>query len=172
MQLPDHRSMPPSRMLARQQRLERHVAEPGRRRWATRTTTRTVAIAVGASALLLGGTAGAYVAFKPATVPVADGTRCYSKATLDGGDDFYGTTVIQAFRADGTRNAATAIDACSGLWKQGFLKPGQKEVGRPANGEDHPVPHLVACTLDNGMAAVFPGDDGTCAKLGLPRLAE
>jgi hypothetical protein len=124
--------------------------------------------------LLIGGTAAAYVAFKPATVPVADQTRCYTKASLAGGDtNFFGTTVAQARSADGTRAAASAVEACSALWRQGLLRLGSKQVGGPdTSGTTHPTPPLAACTLDNGVAAVFPGDEQTCARLGLPRLAD
>jgi hypothetical protein len=53
-----------------------------------------------------------------------------------------------------------------------LLRLGSKQVGGPDTRTDHPIPPLVACTLDNGVAAVFPGDEQTCARLGLPRLAE
>jgi len=171
--LPPERAMPHAHMLARQQRIEQYAAGPMRRRWATRNAARSAVVVAGAAALLIGGTAAAYVAFKPATVPVADETRCYTKASLAGGDkNFFGTTVSQAWSADGTRNAASAVEACSAVWRQGLLQLGSKQVGGPDTGTDHPIPPLVACTLDNGVAAVFPGDEQTCARLGLPRLAE
>jgi hypothetical protein len=170
--LPPERSMPHTHMLARQQRIEQYAAGHMRRRWASRNAARYAMVIGGASALLIGGTAAAYVAFKPATVPVADEARCYTKASLEGGKDFFGTTVSQAWSADGTRNAASAVEACSAVWRQGLLQLGSKQVGGPDTGTDHPIPPLVACTLDNGVAAVFPGDEQTCARLGLPRLAE
>ncbi len=170
--LPPERTMPHAHMLARQQRIEQYAAGPTRRRWATRNAVRYAMIVAGASALLIGGTAAAYVAFKPATVPVADETRCYTKASLEGDKDFFGTTVSQAWSADGTRSAASAVEACSAVWRQGLLQLGSKQVGGPDTGTDHPIPPLMACALDNGVAAVFPGDEQTCARLGLPRLAE
>jgi hypothetical protein len=171
--LPDERTMPQPRVLARQQRIVQYATGPARRRWATRSVARYATVAAGASALLIGGTAVAYVAFKPATIPVADGTRCYTKASMEGGDrNFFGTTVAQASSAGGSRNAASAVEVCSDLWRQGLLQLGSKKIGGPDTGQTHPVPPLVACTLDNGMAAVFPGDVQTCARLGLPRLAE
>jgi hypothetical protein len=141
--------------------------------WRAHRPARYATVVAGASALLIGGAAAAYVAFKPPTVPVADQTRCYTKASLAGGDkDFFGTTVAQAWSADGTRDARSAVEVCSALWRQGLLQLGSKRVGGPDTGTDHPIPPLVACTLDNGIAAVFPGDQQTCARLGLPRLAE
>jgi hypothetical protein len=161
-------------MLTRERHIVDFATEPTGRQRVARRTARYVAIITGASALLIGSTAAAYVAFRPATVPIVDQVRCYSKASLEGGDtDFYGTTVTHAAAPDGTRNAGTAIEACSPLWRQALMRINDKQVGGPDTGRfDHPVPPLVACTLDNGVAAVFPGDERTCARLGLPRLAE
>ena len=75
---------------------------------------------------------------------------------MEGGKDFFGTTVSQAWSADGTRNAASAVEACSAVWRQGLMQLGSKQVGGPDTGTDHPIPPLVACTLGNGAAAVFP----------------
>jgi hypothetical protein len=47
----------------------------------------------------------------------------------------------------------------------------QETTGSPHPGGEYPVPPLAACTLHNGIAAVFPGDDRTCLTLGLPRLS-
>jgi hypothetical protein len=171
--LPEERKMPAAHAQLRRQTLERHVTESLAPR-GRRVTYRLVVVAAGASVLMFGGAAAAYVALKPAAVPVADQTRCYSKASLKGGDhDFYGTTVGQAVPVAGQRKAEAAVDMCSALWRQGLLTLNSKEVGKPAeNRDDYPVPALVACTLDNGIAAVLPGDEQTCARLGLPRLQE
>ena len=172
----EERALPEERMAARRALLEEHVRRTAGRWPRRRVVARWAVIGVGASALLVVGTAGAYVAFKPATVPIADGTRCYSRASLEGGDrGFWGTTAAQAFPAGGGERAAVgAVEVCASLWRQGVLRLNTKQVGfeDTANGVDHTVPPLVACTLDNGMAAVFPGDEQTCARLGLPRLAE
>ncbi|MEJ3748714.1 hypothetical protein WEI85_36235 [Actinomycetes bacterium KLBMP 9797] len=172
--LPPARPLPEARVTAREQRIVQYAAETTRPP-RTRKAARYAALLAGASVLALGGTAAAaYVAFKPATVPVADGLRCYTKATLDGGDEnFYGTTIARARAADGTRSVEGAVESCRGLWDQGFLLPNQKQPARPeALRPDQPIPPLVACTLDNGLAAVFPGTAETCRELGLPRLAE
>jgi hypothetical protein len=171
--LPADRTIPEARMLTREQHVVAY-ASPAKPQRARRKVGRYVAILVGASALALGGTAAAaYVASKPATLPVSDGLRCYTKATLDGGDDFYGTTLAQARAADGSYSSRRAIESCSGLWDQGFLQLDKKQPARPeALTPEQPIPPLVACTLDNGMAAVFPGDAQTCFHLGLPQLAE
>jgi hypothetical protein len=172
--LPAERYMPPARLQARQQAVERFAKAPAPRRRVTRVTARVVALVAGILVLVMGGTAVAYVAFMPATVPVANQTRCYTKASVGEGDDFYGTTVGQALSAgSNARKAEAAVDICSSLWRQGILKLDSKQVGFPAeNRTDYLVPSLVACRLENGIAAVFPGDEMTCSRLGLPRLAE
>ncbi|MEV0392165.1 hypothetical protein [Polymorphospora rubra] len=171
--LPPQRPMPAVRAQARQVRIEQYATPPTPARRKERLT-RALVIATAASTVLIGGTATAYVAFRPASTPVEDQTRCYTKESLDGGDsDFYGTTVGKAHAADGSRAAAAAVDLCAALWQQGLLELGSKQVSEPGTGStNRPVPPLVACTLDNGLAAVFPGDSDTCSRLGLPRLAE
>ncbi|WP_433383277.1 hypothetical protein ACQPZX_20905 [Actinoplanes sp. CA-142083] len=171
--LPPERKIPAAHAQLRREVLERHVTESLAPR-SRRVTYRLVVVAAGASVLMFGGAAAAYVALRPATVPVADQTRCYTRASLKGGDhDFYGTTVGQAVPAAGQRKAEAAVDACAALWRQGLLTLDSKEVGMPAEKrDDFPVPALIACTLDNGIAAVMPGDEQTCARLGLPRLQE
>lgn len=126
-----------------------------------------------AVAVSLGGVATAYMTGKPATT--RDYIRCYTEARVDGGDHFSGTTVAQASDS-GTSTFDVASDAltrCAALWRQGFLVEGTPSVVPLEDGEemiDHPVPALTACTLRNGAAAVLPGDDKTCQKLGLPQL--
>jgi hypothetical protein len=154
--------------------LERQVtgASPaGSRR---RFPVRMVVAATGVSVLLVGGTAAAsFVAFRAPSQPPVDGTRCYTVASLEGGDDFAGTTVARATAADSTRTDAAAVELCADLWRQGFLRAGAPGLLDPTGGAtDLPVPPLTACTLDNGIAAVFPGDEHLCTSLGLPRLAE
>src|SRR5687767_10245428 len=108
--LPPERAMPTDRVHARRHLLQRHLAAatPPRRRPAVRYL-----VTVGAAgAVLAGGTAAAYIATRPASVPVVDQTRCYTKASLAGGDEFAGTTVGMARSADGRAHAVTAIEAC------------------------------------------------------------
>ncbi|MEV4625922.1 hypothetical protein AB0J90_06495 [Micromonospora sp. NPDC049523] len=180
--LPPQRPLPPARARARQALLEQYASTPVRmpRR---RRIARYLAVTAAGSTLLFGGAAAAYVAYRPASVPVEDQTRCYTVASLDGGDsDFHGTTVGRAWSGDGQRSAAAAVELCAALWQQGVLEAGAKGVRPPEGGAKEvgpsagvvptvPVPPLQACVLDNGIAAVFPGDTGTCARLGLAKLA-
>ncbi|EIV95432.1 hypothetical protein [Frankia sp. QA3] len=130
---------------------------------------------IGAVAVVVtgGGTAAAFAAFAPATV--TDQIRCYSRASLDGGDDnLFGTSAAQATAADGSKTVIPAAEVCSTLWRYGLLAPDSRgAVHVPSDAEPtRSAPPLVACALRNGIAAVFPGDDNTCTALCLPRLAE
>jgi hypothetical protein len=130
-----------------------------------------VAIGLAALSLLFGGAAVGYVAWAPARDQ--DQIRCYTSPTLQGGDDdFLGTTAVQAIPSGGGPTKVSPIDICAMLWENGILRSGEKVVGAGPLLTNQPVPQLVACTLDNGIAAVFPGDAGTCERLGLPRLLE
>jgi hypothetical protein len=169
--LPAERPLPHAdeRRLLLERRITGALPAGSRRRF----PVRTVVAATGASVLLVGGTAAAsFVAFSAPSQPPVDGTRCYTVASLAGGDDFAGTTVARATAADGTRAEAAAVELCADLWRQGFLRAGAPGPLDPTGvATDLPVPPLTACTLDNGIAAVFPGDEHLCTSLGLPRLA-
>jgi hypothetical protein len=180
--LPPHRAMPESRVAAREHGILRYAAGAVAPKRSGRRTARYAAILAGASVLTVGGTAVGYVAFRPATVPVTDELRCYTVASLEGGDDFAGITTGQARGPDGTADPESAVQACADLWRSGLLAPGEpglnvegcveEEPCPPSDRPARPVPPLVACTLDSGVAAVFPGDAQTCADLGLPQLLE
>lgn len=171
--LPQLRTMPPAAAEQRRELLERHISANSRGSSRPRIFTRTAIVGAAASMVLFGGAAAAYVAFAPADVPVADSTRCYTKASLETtSNGFYGTTVTLAHSASGQRLETSAIQMCTGLWRGGFITPNSDVVGGPDAGKsEHPVPPLVACVYD-GIAAVFPGDETTCQDLGLPRLVE
>jgi hypothetical protein len=170
--------IPPERLAARRRALGEHVrrsaAASAERRRRFNPLLRIAAISAAATVLLGGTAAWAYVAFAPAKVPVADETRCYAVPSLDKPKDvdFYGTSVTVG-SPDGRRPDVRAIEACTPSWQTGILTEGSTVVARPNPDANRPVPHLVACVLpEEGVAAVFPGPDDTCQKLGLPRLAE
>lgn len=170
-EIPAHRPLPPARVTARRDRVERYVAgapQPG----PPGLPRKRLIVAAAAGVVLLSG-AATYVSVRPATVPVQDQTRCYTKASLKGGDrNFFGTTVGQARGVAGERSSVTAVDACAVLWRQGVIRLNTKGVRDPDQASDHPVPPLVACVLDDGIAAVLPGTDETCRELGISQLAE
>lgn len=178
-QVPPAREMPAERRAALRELLMTQVSP--QRPWWRRSKQAGVA-GIGVTALVLaGGAAAAYVAFKPASDKFS--VICYSEAKL--GDDVRHVRLAVANpETDSSKpstEAATIADpegACADLWQSGVLSPGS--AGRPdasaeqpdaGNGAAKPVPKLVACTTEDDVAAVFPGDDKTCNRLGLPRTA-
>jgi hypothetical protein len=130
---------------------------------------RPVFVVSGAVAVALGTSAGVY-AYASHSAPVTDRgeARCYTEASLTGGNDF--TTVAQLVPGKpGPASIANAISVCSGLWRQGFLVPGAHGLAlHPDTSVSHRIPQLTACVLPSGAAAVFPGPPSTCQALSLP----
>jgi hypothetical protein len=161
-QLPPSRSLPSNRRYAARRQLEETVgkkkASPRRRR-----VILPVAIA------LILGSAVAGTAFLR-TAPVTDKrtARCYTLANVGSDKTFNGTTIGVAGLPGSVAQVDDAIASCSGLWRRGFLVHGATETQRPKPNTTNPVPPLVACTLPDGIAGIFPGDTHTCARLGLP----
>jgi hypothetical protein len=97
--------------------------------------------------------------------------RCYTAMTLGSGTNFTGTTIVAPGRLGSADQVQSALAGCAALWRQGFLTRGAT-VQHPAPGVQSAgvghVPGLVACTLPDGTAAVFPTEGAfTCGKLGL-----
>ena len=95
--------------------------------------------------------------------------RCYTAEHLGEGNTFPGTSVSVSGPPGTRAQLENALAHCSSLWREGFLGPGSGLL-RP-DPADPPVdirslPTLVACTLTDGTAAVFPGDASTCGRLG------
>lgn len=164
---PPVRPLSPGRRDAMRQQLERLIAAGAARRQGRKP----VLIATGAAALVLGTSAGAIV-YVQQSRPVTNKSeaRCYTEASLAGGDQFHGTTIAEAGVPGSKAQVANAVSVCAVLWRQGFLLPGARGVARQPNTKArHRVPPLVACVMPDGTAAVFPGNSRTCASLGLPR---
>jgi hypothetical protein len=170
-QVPPAREMPAERRAALRELLMTQVSPPHRPWW--RRSKQAGIAGLGVSALVLaGGAAAAYVAFKPASDKFS--VICYSEAKL--GDDVRHVTLAVAHpETDSSKPStepatiANPEGACADLWQSGVLSPGSVE--RPAADAEtaKPVPKLVACTTEDNVAAVFPGDGKTCERLGLPR---
>lgn len=96
--------------------------------------------------------------------------RCYSEISTDFGSDFPGTTVSAPLTPHnsagqtGPTPPLAPIAECTQAWQVGLLW-GHAADRTP---KTYPVPHLVGCVLPDGTAAVFPGPDGLCQRLGLP----
>src|SRR5215467_12597158 len=140
--------------------LVRRTAKTPRRRHPV-----AVAAVIAIALLSSGAAAFAVVAHQPVTNTHL--ARCFTSASVSGF-----ATVISAPGGPGSvGHVAKAHNQCADLYRDGYLKKGvRREIARPAGG-DHPVPHLVVCTWNDGSAAVFPGQKGTCARLDLPAAA-
>jgi hypothetical protein len=97
--------------------------------------------------------------------------RCYTVLSVGSGTTFTGTTIAAAGSAGSTEQVQSALLGCAALWRQGFLTQGSTIQHPPQavrfTGPD-PVPKLVACTLPDGTAGIFPTEGPfTCGKLGL-----
>ncbi|HEY6738932.1 MAG TPA: hypothetical protein VI076_08785 [Actinopolymorphaceae bacterium] len=180
-EVPPERSMPRDRKEAIRGLLVEEISRPAP--W-WRRSGRSMTIGTGVVALVLvgGGAAAAYVAFKPVSNP--NTVQCYAAASRDAA-----STVPQVAVAKSWTEGEPAVTepvpvsdpvkACQVLWDYGILRPDSTKVHQPENpaevrpgnpaGTSRRAPRLVACTLDEGVAGVFPGDASTCERLGLPR---
>ena len=167
--VPNTRGLPAERARAAREQLEQIVAtqgRPGRRR--------RPGLIAGAGAVVVLCTSAAAVVYVQGTQPVTDKAqaRCYTVASLAGGDSFHGTTIGEAARPGSAAAVDDALSVCAALFRQGFLQPGAAGVSPPGPGvgkPGHRVPPLITCVMPDGTAAVFPGGTGTCQRLGLPR---
>ena len=173
--------LPPDRAMTRVRRdalrdvLEEQVRKSHRPWW--RRSWQGLAVGGGAFTLVLaGGAATAYVAFKEPADKAS--VLCYSNPDLDS-SSVPGLRVAVAEKmpanSASSNSNTVAIDdpvaACSQAWQDGLLKSDDSGAVSPDAVTAHQVPPLVACTLDEGVAAVFPGDPLTCERLGLPQVA-
>jgi hypothetical protein len=130
----------------------------------------TAGVAVGLTAL---GTGAAAAVDKLQARPVTNTqtARCYSEAVLGHGGDFPGTSISQAGTTRGPAQVRDALDVCASLWAAGILQAGNPSVVNHPPAGPHAVPSLVACTMRDGSAAIFPGSPEVCARLGLAPMA-
>jgi hypothetical protein len=119
--------------------------------------------------VLGGGATAAYSAISQAHVTDHAVARCYSSDVYVSGDDFPGTTIAEPDSKDGHGSVTSALEGCAAVWRAGILRIGANgATAAPVESNNFPVPHLFACVMPNGQAAVFPGTQETCATLGLP----
>ena len=137
-----------------------HVRSPKR---STRyRVTRNLIIAAAAIAAL---TAGAIVALQAPPDIIEGSVACFRTASLDDGEPYY--ILGEPGLSD------EAVEICSWWWSNdGWSNEENPELWDPIRG-DYPVPPLVACTLSDGSAGVFPREGSTasdtdfCGALGL-----
>jgi hypothetical protein len=138
--------------------------------------------------VLVAGVAVALVATGGAVLmqlPVTDKSSilCFARAELNG-HQFPGTTVTVLAGArpgeqkpDNPVPIEDALAACRDIWAQHVLDPnvpnGTADPKLFDRTFSYPVPDpLTVCVLDDGRAAVMPGDEKICGSLGLASKAD
>jgi hypothetical protein len=164
-QLPPSRSVPSNRRYAARRQLEDVV---GKKKASPRRTRLILLVAI---ALVLASAVAGITLLRTAPVTDKRTARCYTAMSIGSDKTFSGTTIGVAGTPGSVAQVDDAMASCSDLWRQGFLVPGMTAIQRPKPNTSNPVPSLVACTLPDGIAGIFPGDSNTCAKLGLPLAA-
>ncbi len=137
-----------------------------------------VVVPVAAAALAL--TAGGLAVAQFAHVTDKSSVSCFARAELTWFGEFPGTHAAMAGNSQtkdgaGEQGPVSIEDAkslCSDLWKQNVLDATTPNGMAPPSAFDrtfsHQVPSpLTVCVMGDGTAAVIPGDEHVCAKLGL-----
>jgi hypothetical protein len=131
-----------------------------------------VALPVAVATLAL--TAGGFAVAQFAHVTDKNSVSCFARAELNWLGEFPGTHAASA--GDGSSDGPVSIEdakaLCGDLWKQNVLDAttpsGTTGPGAYDRTFSHPVPSpLTVCVMGDGTAAVVPGDEHVCAKLGL-----
>jgi hypothetical protein len=165
-QLPPSRSLPTARRYAARRQLEELVSRRGLFRRRRRIVTGLVVVAIVGS-----GVAGITL-LRSSPITDRSTARCYTVDSVGTGEDFVGTTIVASGIPGSPAQVDNAIAVCADFWRQGFLVAGKTGIQRRPASQSNPVPPLIACTLPDGRAAIFPGDQDTCAQLGLPLAAQ
>jgi len=132
------------------------------RQWSRIGLTATLALTASFAGV---GIAAAAKLFSSAPVTNLSVAHCYTLDQIGAN----GTDVAAAGAPGSAAQVDDALGTCQMLWRDGFLTAGAPRaihVTGPIT--VHAVPSLVVCTMTNGTAGVFPGDDTTCRTLGLP----
>lgn len=165
---PDHRPLDPARKAAMRELIEHAVANEVPR---SRRLRAPIVAGVGAAAVLVGGSATAYVLTQR---PVTETSlvHCFSRAELTAGGEFPGVSVAAAHPSDGTVPMNEAVETCARVWRDGLLDPAAP-IGASLPEPDQqrttePPSPLTVCVMPDGSGAVVPGGPGVCAELDLP----
>ena len=121
--------------------------------------------------VVAGSVAGGAAFFKTGEATNHGSARCYTVLSVGNGTSFMGTTIVAPGQFGSPEQVESALSGCAALWRQGFLIPGSTFRHLSQAGQDsgtRRIPTLVACTLPDGTAAIFPTEGPfTCGKLGL-----
>ena len=130
-----------------------------------------VFLAVLSVAVIAGSVVGGAAFLKTREATDRGSARCYTVLSVGSGPTFTGTTIAAPGRPGSADQVQSALAGCTALWRQGFLVHGSTVRHPPQavqSARAEPVPTLVACTLPDGTAAIFPTKGPfTCGKLGL-----
>lgn len=114
------------------------------------------------------GTAAAFGIFGAA--PTERGVAyCYTSTDPDVPQSGFSVTSSPGQPPADTAQHAVAI--CAQKWATGAFTVTSPQVHPeidPNGPRTEPVPPLTACVLESGAVGVFPGDEETCARMGLP----
>jgi hypothetical protein len=128
-------------------------------------------LAVLSVAVIAGSVVGGAAFFKTRDAIDRGSARCYTGLSVGSGTTFTGTTIAAPGRLGSAEQVQSALAGCAALWRQGFLTYGatvQHPSQRVQNAGAGHAPKLVACTLPDRTAAIFPAEGAfTCGKLGL-----
>jgi len=121
--------------------------------------------------VVAGSVVGGAAFFKTGEATDHGSARCYTVLSVGRGRSFTGTTIAATGQFGSAEQVQSALAECTALWRQGFLAPGSTIRHAPqgvANAGTRQIPTLVACTLPDGTAAIFPTEGPfTCGRLGL-----
>ncbi|HKN49773.1 MAG TPA: hypothetical protein VJ010_06055 [Actinomycetota bacterium] len=119
--------------------------------------------------VIAGSVVGGAAFFKTGEATNHGSARCYTVLSVGSGTSFMGTTIVAPGQVGSPEQVQSAIAGCASLWRQGFLTAGSMIRHPPQAGQNSgTIPPLVACTLPDGTAAVFPAEGPfTCGRLGL-----
>ncbi|HUZ56540.1 MAG TPA: hypothetical protein VMU94_28945 [Streptosporangiaceae bacterium] len=155
--------LPARRRRAARQQLEQVVARSARSR-----ARRHPAVIVAATAIVVLSSTGAAGVVAYEAVANRIQARCF---TVDDVTSHDFTLIAQASKPLTDAVVRNARGTCEALFRIGVLRKGHPPGRLARRPGHHRVPRLVVCVWPDQTAAVFPGGQGTCAKLGLPAAA-
>lgn len=156
--------LPARRRKAARLQLE-HVVEQSATSRRRRRPPLVIAVAI-VIVVLSTGAAG-FVAYHAITDTTQ--ARCFTVANAGASSDYY-TTIAEASKPATKADVRRALQICAGLFRAGELRKGHP-VGHAGFKQVRHAPQLVPCVWHDGTAAIFPGRQGTCKKLGLTAAA-
>lgn len=139
--------------------------------------SRRALFAVAGVAVVAGVAAGGVIVTQTGVASNKNVVQCHTTLEVGRGDNYAGGDMALARSVKegdpdtgGLILIEDAVGSCSDLWRWGVVRVGS-DTSFPPDGQDHPVPDLVACVNRKGVAAVFPAKSPeVCDSLGLKRL--